>query len=172
MRNFADRRRKSFEINRPDFYKAMEQRNFDEMADIYNEMMRYDDLAATNGMDRYFFAEVLDGYVIKLPTNAVSFIRRMENDFYYILTDSYILYDVDEYPVKDGETDVTLNFLKQDNVEVTKAVLAGDTIPFTTTAVKTLNLSVGDIMEITLFDNDCFEICKFERPLSQIYRSE
>ena len=172
MRNFVDRRKKSFEINRPDFYKAMEHRNFDEMADIYNEMMRYDDLAATNGMDRYFFAEVLDGYVIKLPTNAVSFIRRMENDFYYILTDSYILYDVDEYPVKDGETDVTLNFLKQDNVEVTKAVLAGDTIPFTTTAVKTLNLSVGDIMEITLFDNDCFEICKFERPLSQIYRSE
>lgn len=165
MRNFVDRRKKSFEINRPDFYKAMEERNFEEMADIYNEMMRYDDLAATNGMDRHFFAEVLDGYVIKLPINALSFIHRMENDFYYILTDSYILYEVDEYPVADGENDVTLDFLKQDNVEVSKAVLAGDTISFTATAIKILNLSVGDIMEITLFDNDCFEICKFERPL-------
>lgn len=165
MRNFVDRRKKSFETNRPDFYKAMEERNFEEMADIYNEMMRYDDLAATNGMDRHFFAEVLDGYVIKLPINALSFIHRMENDFYYILTDSYILYEVDEYPVADGENDVTLDFLKQDNVEVSKAVLSGDTISFTATAIKTLNLSVGDIMEITLFDNDCFEICKFERPL-------
>lgn len=165
MRNFVDRRRKSFEINRPDFYKAMEERNFDEMADIYNEMMRYDDLAATNGMDRHFFAEVIDGYVMKLPTNALSFIRRMENDFYYILTDSYILFDVDEYPVTDNENDITLDFLKRENVEVTKVVLEGNTISLTDTAVKTLNLSVGDIMEITLFDNDCFEICKFERPL-------
>ncbi len=95
----------------------------------------------------------------------MSFIRRKENDFYYILTDSYILFDVDEYPVTDDENDITLDFLKQENVEVTKVVLEGNTISFTATAVKTLNLSVGDIMEITLFDNDCFEICKFERPL-------
>lgn len=164
MKRFDHLQKKSYEVNRPDFYKAMEERNFDEMADIYNEMMRYDDLAATNGMDRYFFGEVLDGYVIKLPANALSFIHRMGKDFYYILTDSYILYDIDEYPVEDETTDIAFDYLKKENVEADKIVFTGDTITFTPTAVKTLNLNVGDIIVIEIFDNESFQLCKCERP--------
>lgn len=164
MKRFDHLQKKSYKINKPDFYKAMEECNFDEMADIYNEMMRYNDLCATGGMDRYFFAEILDEYVIKLPTNAIPFIHRMGKDFYYILTDSYILYDIDEYPVEDGEKDITFEYLKRENIEADKIMFTGDTISFTPIAVKTLNLSVGDIIEIEIFDNESFQLSKFERP--------
>lgn len=164
MKRFDHLQKKSYKVNRPDFYKAMEERNFDEMADIYNEMMRYNDLAATNGMDRYFFAEILDGYKIKLPANAMSFIRRMGKDFYYILTDSYILYDIDEYPVEDETTDITFDYLKKENVEADKIVFTSDTLTLTPTAVKTLNLNVSDIIEIEIFDEESFQLSKCERP--------
>lgn len=164
MKRYDHLQKKSYEVNKPDFYKAMEERNFDEMADIYNEMMRYNDLCATDGLDRFSFAEVLDGYKIKLPANALSFIRKMDKDFYYILTDSYILYDTDEYPVEDETTDITFDYLKKENVEADKVKFTGDTITFTPTAVKTLNLNVGDIIEIEIFDSESFQLSKCERP--------
>ncbi len=164
LRKFTDLQKRSFEVNKPDFYKAMKERNYEEMADIYNEMMRYNDLAATDGLDRHFFAEVLEGYVLKIPANALSFIHRMKKDFYYVLTDSYIVYDVDDYPVEDGETDITFDYLKSENIEAEKIVFTGDTISFTPTAVKTLNLLVGDIIEIEIFDSESFQLSKFEKP--------
>lgn len=164
MKRFDHLQKKSYKVNRPDFYKAMEERNFDEMADIYNEMMRYNDLCATDGLDRFSFAEILDGYAVKLPVNALSHIHRMGKNFYYVLTDSYVLYDIDEYPVEDETTDITFDYLKNDNVEADKIVFTGDTITLTPIAVKTLNLNVGDIIEIEIFDNESFQLSKCERP--------
>lgn len=54
----------SEKLNRADFEKAVRERNFNEMSDIYNDMMRHE---TTERMDKYIFTEILDGYVIKLP---------------------------------------------------------------------------------------------------------
>lgn len=164
MKNFAELRKKSFEVNKPDFYKAMEERNFEEMSDIYNEMMRYSDLAATDGMDRYTFTEILDGYIVKLPFNALSAVRNIGKNFYYILTNDYILYDTDEYPTEDDTTDINFDYLKKENIEADKIVFTGDTISLTTTAIKTLNLAVGDIIKISV-DDKGFTIDKYQKPL-------
>ncbi len=156
--------RKSLEVNKPDFYKAMEERNFEEMSDIYNEMMRYSDLAATDGMDRYTFTEILDGYIVKLPFNALSAVRNIGKNFYYILTNDHILYDTYEYQTEYDTADIIFDYLKKENIEADKIVFISDTISLTPTAIKTLNLSVGDIIKISL-DDKSFTIVKYQKPI-------
>lgn len=163
VRNFVKLRKKSFEINKPDFIKAMEERNFEAMSDIYNEMMRYDDLATINASDRHIFTEILDKYTIKLPLNAFSAIKSMGKDFYYTLSDISIMYDIDNYPTEGAMTDISYDYLKSENIEADKIELTGDTITFTPMAVKTLDLNVGNIIEIEIFDDESFILSKFER---------
>lgn len=50
-------------------------------------------------------------------------------------------------------------------MEADKVELTGDTMAFTPIAVKTLNLSVGDIIEIDFLDDESFVLSKVERPL-------
>ena len=140
---------------------AVRERNFNEMSDIYNEVMRYDNPTPADRMDKYVFTEVLDGYIIKFPLSAKNVIHAIGKDFYYVLTDDYILYDADIYLNEDDTTDIVLDSLKSMNVEAAKVELTGDTIAFTSMAIKTLKLSVGDIIEIDFFDNESFELSKF-----------
>ena len=142
----------------------MNERNFEEMSDIYNEMMRYEDLGATDGMDKHFFTEILDGNVIKIPVTPSNIIRKTIKNFYYTLTDSSILYDIDNFPTEDETTDIAYKFLKSTSIEADKVELTDDTITLTPIAVKTLNLNVGDIIELEIFDDKSFELSKFEIP--------
>lgn len=152
-------------LNKADFENALRERNFDEMSDIYNEMMRCDNSEATDRMEKYIFTEVLDRYIIKFPVNAKNVIRSMGKDFYYILTNDYIMYDKDKVFNENNTTDIIIDYLKSINVEADKVELTGDTMAFTPIAVKTLNLSVGDIIEIDFLDDESFVLSKVERPL-------
>lgn len=154
----------SIKLNKADFEKAVRERNFDEMSNIYNEVMRYDTPSPSARMEKYVFTEVLDGYVIKLPRNAKNVIHSIGKDFYYVLVDDYIMYDSNIYLNEDDTTDIVLDYLKSINVEADKVEITGDTIVFTPAAITTLDLSVGDIIEITLSDNEGFNLNKFEKP--------
>lgn len=46
--NLKKLQKQAFEISSPDFLRAVESRNYDEMTDCYNEMMRYDDFGASD----------------------------------------------------------------------------------------------------------------------------
>lgn len=150
-------------LNSADFEKAIRERNFNEMSDIYNEMMHHE---TTERLDKYIFTEILDGYIIKLPIIAKSVIHSIGKDFYYVLKDNYIMYDKYRVINENHTTNIILDYLKYINMEADKVELVGDTITFTPMAIQTLKLSVGDIIEIILTDNESFELSKFERPLA------
>lgn len=149
-------------LNSADFEKAVRERNYNEMSDIYNEMMHH---KTTERTDKYIFTEILDGYIIKLPIIAKNVIHSIGKEFYYVLADNYIMYDKHRVINENHTTDIILDYLKSVNVEAEKVELVGDTITFTPMAIQTLELSVGDIIEIILTDNESFELSKFERPL-------
>lgn len=160
MKNLEKLQKKAFKTNNPDFLRAVGNRNFDEMADCYNELMRYDDFGVPNDGNKYFFAEVLDGYVMQFPSFAKAKVRKIGKHFYYGLSKTYVSYTRNEFPDEDEKTDLVYAFFKDDFIECEKVVLT-DSIRFTKKAVNMLRLSVGDILKIC-FEEDTILIDKFE----------
>lgn len=160
MKDVTRLQKQAFKTNNPDFLRAVGSRNFDEMANCYNEMMRYEEGGASDDVDKYFFAEVLDGYVIRLPLLAKAKIKAIGKHFYYGLAKDYISYMPDECPEEDEETDLAYAFFVDDFLECKKVVLM-DSITFTRKAVKQLGLSLGDIVKIC-FKEDIIIIDKYE----------
>lgn len=150
----------AFEINNPDFLRAVESRNFDGMADCYNEMMRYEEFGAANDGNKYSFAEILDGYVIPLSLLAKAKIKAIGKHFYYGLKKDYVYYTLNEYP-EDNDRLVPA-FFKSDFLECKKVELTESDITFTPKAAKQLKLSVGDIVRIC-FDGENIIIDKYEQ---------
>lgn len=165
LKKFANLQERSFEINQPDFFKALENRDFQEMSDIYNEMMRYNGMSATNGDDIFFFTEILDGYTVKFPFIAKAKIHAFGKHFYYALAKDYVYYDINEYPDDDGEMDIVFDLFQKDFIEAEKVELTEDFVTLTPKAIKQLNLSVGDVVKIRL-DDEAFTISRYEKPLS------
>lgn len=149
--------KQAFEMNNSDFLRAIEDRNFEEMADCYNEMMRYEDAGAPNDENKYAFAEISDGYVLQLPFMAKAKIKAIGKHFYYGLTEDYVCYVLNAFP-EDDES-LVYDIFKDDFLECEKVTLAESTITFTPRAIKHLALSVGDIMRIC-FENETIIIDK------------
>lgn len=161
MKKSEKLQKQAFEMNNPDFLRAVANRNFDDMADCYNEMMRYDDLGSQNETDRYFFAGILDGYVISFSLIAKAKINAIGKHFYYGLAKDYIYYTLNEYP--EDNDNLVPAFLKKDLLECKKAELTESYITFTPKAVKQLKLSAGDIVKIC-FRSETIIIDKYEQP--------
>ena len=162
MISYKNKKNILLELKISDFNKALNERNFDEMSNVYNEMMCYDDAGSNDIMDKHIFTEVLEGYAIKLPNNIKNTINYIGKNFYYILADGYILYEVDNCFYKDVIVDKLLDYLKTENIEANKVEIINDTITFTPTAIKTLRPSIGDIIKISLLDKTSFALNKFE----------
>ena len=75
-----------------DFLCAVKSRDFDRMSVCYNKMTRYKDVGVRNDGNKYFFTEILDGYVISIPFGAREKIRAMGTHFFYGLGENYIFY--------------------------------------------------------------------------------
>ena len=150
----------AYEMNNPDFLYAVEGRNFDAMEDCYNEMMRYEEFGAANNGNKYFFAEVLDGYVIFLSSLAKAKIGAIGRHFYYGLKKEYIYYTLNAYP--EDKDRLIYDFFKNDFLECKKVELTEDCITFTPKAVKQLKLSIGDIVKIC-FEDEAIIIDKHEQ---------
>jgi len=150
----------AYEMNNPDFLYAVEGRNFDAMADCYNEMMRYEAFGVANNGNKYFFAEVLDGYVISLSSLAKAKIKAIGRHFYYGLKKEYVYYTLDAYP--EEHENLVPAFFKSDFLECEKVELAGDCITFTPKASKQLKLAVGDIVKLC-FEDEAIIIDKYDR---------
>jgi len=149
----------AYEINNPDFLRAVENWNFDEMADCYNEIMRYEKFSAENHGNKYSFVEILDGYVMHLSLFAKAKIRAIGRHFYYGLAKDYVYYMLNEYP-EDNDSLVPA-FFKDDFLECERVELTEGTIIFTPKAAKQLKLSVGDIVKIC-FEDETVIIDKYE----------
>ncbi len=147
-------------MNSPDFLRAVESRNFDDMADCYNEMMRYEETGQANDGNKYSFAEVLDGYVIHLSFVAKAKVKAIGKHFHYGLAEDYIFYAWNESPEDDDSLEPA--FFINDFLEYKKVELTESYITFTPKAVKQLRLSVGDIMKIW-FDDEIIIIDKYKQ---------
>ncbi len=152
--------KQTFETNNSDFLRAVEKRNFDDMADCYNGMMRYAENDTGNDGNKYFFAEILDGYVMHLPLIARAKIKAIGTHFYYGLAKDYVYYTLNEYP-EDNDSLVPA-FFKSDLLACEKVELTESYITFTPKAVKQLKLSVGDIVKIC-FEDENIIIDKYEQ---------
>lgn len=161
MEDLTKLQKQARETNNPDFLRAVENRNFDDMADCYNEMMRYETAESQDEEDKYSFAEILDGYVIRLSLIARAKIKAMGRHFYYGLAEDYICYTVNQFPEDDDEDDLVYELFKEDFLECKKVELTENEIKFTKRAVKQLRLSVGDIVKI-LFNEGIMSIDKYE----------
>lgn len=164
IKNFDKERKLAHKLNTPDFYRALRERNFDDMSDIYNEMTKYDGRKAREGENTCFFTEVLEGYKIKFPITAAGIIRSFGQDFYYALKDDSIGYVLNE----SLDEDIFFEDLNKENLEADRVKLTGDTITCTAKAVKTLELAVGDIIEIVIC-NEAFYIKKCDNQLLRMY---
>ncbi len=149
-------------INIFDFNVAMQERNFAYMSDIYNEMMRFE--SGDSCGDEYYFTEVMDGYNIEFPVIAQNIIRTFGRAFYYALKTDYILYDKKEDTVDKREENKIFKIYKTGSLEADRIGLTGNRITLTPKAVKTLSLSVGDMVKITIL-NESFIVEKFEQSL-------
>ena len=152
--------KQAFEINSTDFFRAVQKRNFEDMTDCYNEMMRHEEFGAANNGNKYFFAEVLDGYVIFLSSLAKAKIGAIGRHFYYGLKKEYVYYTLDAYP--EEHENLVPAFFKNDFLECKKVELTEDCITFTPKAVKQLKLSIGDIVKIC-FEDEAIIIDKHEQ---------
>lgn len=163
MSYFEKKQRLAYELNMPDFYHAFTERNFDEMSDIYNEMTRYNDKTVKDGENTCFFTEILDGYKIRFPITAAGIIRSFGQDFYYALKDDCIVYVINERPDEPESKDIFFEGFKSEHIETARVKFTGDVIICTPKAVKTLALTVGDIVKIITYD-ESFYIEKFNNP--------
>ena len=161
MKDLSKLQKKAYKTNNPDFLHTVENRDFDDMADCYNEMMQYEGFGAIDEVDKYCFTEILDGYVIHLPLLARAKIKAMGPHFYYGLAEEYINYIVNQFPEDDDKVDLVYDLFKEDFLECKKVELTESDIKFTQKAVKQLRLSVGDIVKLW-FDEDVMVIEKYE----------
>lgn len=162
MRDFLKKRKRCFDINKPDFYTAIKERNFDDMADIYNEMMRYEN-DSRYGDNKYFFTEILEGNLIDIPLIPGSIIRSFGKSFYCILKQESVEFELIRNFDDDEYEKLTFDYLQSECIEIKRVELTGNSIILTDKAVKQLELSVGNIIIITIF-NESFIIEKFEKP--------
>ncbi len=161
MKDLTKLQKQAFETNNDDFLHAVENRDFDDMADCYNEMMRYEKFVSAETADKYCFAEILDGYVMRLPSIARAKLKGIGKHFYYGLAEDYIYYTLNEYPEMDDEDDLVYDLFKEDFLECKKVELTGNDIKFTKRAVKHLGLSVGDVVRIW-FKDEIMVIDRYE----------
>ncbi len=161
MKDLTKLQKQAFETNNDDFLRAVENRDFDDMADCYNEMMRYETVEAQDEEDKYSFAEILDGYVIRLSLITRVKIKAMGTHFYYGLAEEYICYTVNQFPQDDDEDDLVYELFKEDFLECKKVELTENEMKFTKRAVKQLKLSVGDVVRIW-FNEGIMSIDKYE----------
>ncbi len=155
MGDYVKKQWQKYKMHKADFYRALSERNFDEMADIYTEIRRCDSLFEGETQNTHFFAEVLEGYQVKIPMIAVNVIRSFGEDYYCILNGGIVNYSFVEIPnEEEEEDDRVLECFRLDYKEAFKGKLTGDVITLTEKAVQNLRLSMGDIVEITV--SDCF----------------
>ena len=159
MEDLFEKKKWFLEMSEPDFYDAMRKRDFAYMSDIYTEIMWYQ----YSCKDQYFFTEVLEGSMIRLPPVLKGVIQAVGKNFYYLLEEEdTIVYLLNKIL---SDEDAAYDYLKTTCMESDRVELDGNFIKFTDKAVKRLKLSVGDIMQITLYEDGSFIIFKLEYPV-------
>lgn len=148
---------KAYKKHYSDFLHAVKSRDFDRMTVCYNKMTRYKDVGVRNDGNKYFFTEILDGYVISIPFGAREKIRAMGTHFLYGLGENYIFYVPDAYP---EEENLLYTVFKEEHPECEKVTITENDIRFTPQAIQGLQLSVGDIVKIW-FEGEHIIIDKF-----------
>lgn len=141
-----------------DFYAALQDRRYSDMSDIYNEVMRFSSPDGTELGEEVFFTEVRDGNLIELPEFPKGVIHRSGKDYYYLLKEDTVEYLSNEFP--GDKRDLAFDFLKEESIEAKKLKFDGNAV-LDKKAMKQLELSIGDIVKITLFD-DSVIIKKFQ----------
>lgn len=160
MKEYTNKHNSLQEKNKNEFENAFKERNYNLMSDIYNyDMMCHDKEKMTDYTDSYFFAEILEGFVIKIPPVKAKIINSLGAFFYYTLSKDYIRYISTEHSDDSAIGKKILSYLTNEFFEVDKIEFKKDTIELPPVAAKLLNLSVGNIVEIKL-DVDGFYIAK------------
>lgn len=148
--------REIFEI---DFIQAAKRRDYNEMADIYEEMDRYDSYddnddpaAELNNGDLpslYCFAEILPGNRIKLPVKAQNYIRHFGSEYIYCLEEENLKLSAVDKSLGEKYNNLIYEFYEEQGID-TKTVEITDTIYLDDLAMRTLGFRVRDIVKIWL----------------------
>lgn len=153
------------EIFGTEFMQAAMKRNYDEMADIYEEMVRYDfyneidgfsAVRIENGISKlssqYCFAEIMPGYKIKLPEKALNYISHFSSEYIYCLEEENIKFTSIDESLGDTYNNLIFDFFEEGGIE-TRMVEIYYAIYLDEMARRTLGFRIGDIVKIWLLDN-------------------
>lgn len=160
MANNTAKLKRTIKNHTEDFYMALENRNFDDMADIYNEMFRYSPNDGSERAENTYFSELGENNIIELPLTPKSLLKKMDDNFYYFLKDNSIQYVANEY--EDDDKEIFFNDYSKECIEA-KKIKKPSVIKVSSVAKKHLDLKIGDIVEITLL-GDSIIIEKLKRP--------
>lgn len=150
------RAREIFEI---DFLQAAKNRDFYEMADIYEEMDRfdsYDDIADVEFSNedlpsQYCFAEIKYGNRIMLPEKAINYMRHFSSEYIYCLEDENIKFAAIDSKLGDKYNNLIYEFYEEQGID-TRTVELSDVIYLDELAMRTLGFRVGDILKIWMLN--------------------
>lgn len=149
--------REIFEI---DFLQAAKKRDFCEMADIYEEMDRFDsyddspDIKLDNDdlPSQYCFTEILPGNKVELPQKALHYIRHFNSEYIYCLEEENIKFAAIDKKLGDKYNNLIYEFYEEQGID-TRTVELSDTVYLDELAMRTLGFRVGDILKIWLLND-------------------